>query len=220
MKIMNRFVRLAGALSLATVAAAPLHAQRFGIIAGGTFSNIRTSSDISLGTRAGTIFGGSLQLPVGSVVAIQPEFLFLNKGAKFTKSTANPDGGAFRLDYLEIPVLLRFDLSRGTIGPHVYAGPSVGFNVGCAVEYKGSNGKAQANTDCDENDFKPKTLDYGLTVGGGVDFNVGGIALTGGGRYGIGLADIRDDNSSELKKRVNNGVLSLYVGVVFGHHKK
>lgn len=220
MTFRNSFVRCASALSLMACASAPLAAQRLGIIAGGTFSNIRTSEDISTSNRTGTIFGLSLQVPVGAVVAIQPEFLFLSKGAKFTQPTAARGGGSFRLDYLEVPVLLRFDLSRGVIGPHLYAGPSVGFNVGCKVEYRGQAGSAGTNTDCGEDNFKPKTLDYGLTVGGGLDFNLGGIGATAGARYGIGLADIRNDNSDEFKSRVNNGVLSLYVGVLFGSLKK
>ncbi|MEO7998702.1 MAG: porin family protein [Gemmatimonadaceae bacterium] len=220
MLINRRFVRYASALSLIACAGAPLHAQRLGIIAGGTFSNVRNSDDLSFDNRTGTIFGLSLQLPVGASFDVQPEFLFLNKGAKFNRPTAAAGGGSFRLDYLEVPVLLRYDFSRGVVAPHVYAGPSIGFNVGCAVEFRGTNNSSGANTDCNEDDFKPKTLDYGVTVGGGVDFNLGGIGATAGARYGIGLADIRNDNSTEFKSRVNNGVLSLYVGVLFGSLKK
>ena len=220
MSMKHSFARYAAALTLIAGASAPLQAQRFGIIAGGTFSNIRTSDDISSSNRTGTIFGATLQLPVSSTFTIQPELLFLNKGAKFTQSTKAVGGGSFRLDYLEVPLLLRYDFSRGVVAPHIYAGPSVGFNVGCGIEYRGTTGSAGANTDCGEDNFKPKTLDYGLTVGGGLDFNLGGLALTGGARYGIGLADIRNDNSGEFKSRVNNGVLSLYVGVLFGSLKK
>lgn len=220
MLINRRFARYASVLSLIACTAAPLHAQRFGIIAGGTFANLRSSEDLDFENRTGTIFGGSLQLPIGSSFAIQPEFLFLQKGAKFTEQTGTRNTNTLRLDYLEIPVLLRFDFSRGVVGPHIYAGPSVGFNVGCKIQFRGNNDEANAATNCNEDDFKPKTLDYGMTVGGGVDFNLGSLALTGGARYGIGLADIRSDNSDEFKSRVNNGVLSLYVGVLFGSLKK
>ena len=209
----RHFVRIATGLSLLALASAPLHAQRFGIIAGGTYSNLRSSDDLDFKRRSGTIFGGSVQLPLGSVITLQPEFLFLNKGTKFKETSAAGESNV-RLDYLEVPVLLRYDFSRETVGPHVYAGPSVGFNVGCKLEVN-----ALPSTDCKDDNFKPKKLDYGLTVGAGLDFNLGGIAATGGLRYGIGLADIRNDNSDEFKSRVNNGVLSLYVGLLFGSLK-
>ncbi|MEP6835567.1 MAG: porin family protein [Gemmatimonas sp.] len=212
----KRFVRFAGGLSLLALVGAPLHAQRFGIIAGGTFSNLRSSDDIDFKRRTGTIFGGSVQLPLGSAITLQPEFLFLNKGTKFNKGGPSGESNV-RLDYLELPLLLRYDFSRGTIGPHIYAGPSVGFNVGCKIDANGNN--SLPSTDCTDDNFKPKKLDYGLTVGTGVDFNLGSLAATGGLRYGIGLADIRNDNSDEFKSRVNNGVLSLYVGLLFGSLK-
>ncbi|MEO7360222.1 MAG: porin family protein [Gemmatimonadaceae bacterium] len=197
--------------------AVPLHAQRFGIIAGATYSNLRSSDDLDFKRRSGTLFGGSVQLPLGSVITLQPEFLFLNKGTKF-KEPGSAGTSNVRLDYLELPVLLRYDFSRETIGPHVYAGPSVGFNLRCKLELNGSTNLP--TTDCKDVDFKPKRLDYGVTIGTGVDFNLGGIAATGGLRYGIGLADIRNDNSNEFKSRVNNGVLSLYVGLLFGSLRK
>ena len=210
----SRFVRLASGLSLLALAAAPLHGQRFGVIAGGTYSNLRSSDDLKFKRRSGTIFGGSLQLPLGSVFTLQPELLFLNKGTKFKVTNSSGESNV-RLDYLELPLLLRYDFSRSTIGPHVYAGPSIGFNVGCKLEVN-----ALPGTDCTDDNLKPKKLDYGLTVGTGIDFNLGGLAATGGVRYGIGLADIRNDNSAEFKSRVNNGVLSLYVGLLFGSLKK
>ena len=213
----RRFARLATSLSLLALVGAPLHAQRFGIIAGGTYSNLRSSEDLDFKRRSGTIFGGTVQLPLGSVITLQPEFLFLNKGTKFKEPGASGSSNV-RLDYLELPVLLRYDFSRETLGPHVYAGPSVGFNIGCKLELNGATNLP--TTDCRDNNFKPKTLDYGVTVGAGLDFNLGGVAATGGLRYGIGLADVRNDNSEEFKSRVNNGVLSLYVGLLFGSLRK
>ncbi|MEP6766410.1 MAG: porin family protein [Gemmatimonadaceae bacterium] len=200
------------AVAFLAVATNLAHAQRIGITAGATFSNVRTSTDLNLSNRTGSTFGVSLQLPLGETFTLQPELLFINKGSKFSSTSIN---GNFRLDYVEVPLLLRYDISRGAIGPHVYAGPSVGFNVGCNVSGTLTS-SAVTSTDCTKDNFKPKSLDYGITVGGGVDFNLGGLAATGGVRYGIGLADIRSDNSAEFRDRVHNGVLSLYVGLLFG----
>lgn len=216
MRTSPSLMRLACVLSLLGLSAIPVHAQRLGIIAGGTFSQVRSSEDLHASNRTGTIFGASLQFPIGKAVALQPELLFLNKGSEFTSATSVSGGGNLRLDYFEVPLLLRFDFSRGVVGPHTYVGPSVGFNVGCKISYRASNNSTGTSTDCNKDNFKPKSLDYGLTVGGGVDFNLGGIGATAGARYGIGLADIRKDNNDQFKERVHNGVLSLYVGVLFG----
>lgn len=220
MKLAKRLAPLVGAVALMS-AATPLHAQRFGIIAGATFSNLRTSEDLSLENRKGTTFGATLQLPLGAKWALQPEALFVNKGAKLRQPIGTQGNNqTVKLDYFEVPVLLRYDFSREVIGPHIYAGPSVGFNLNCKVQFGGNGAEAGATTDCGNDDFSPKKLDYGITVGGGLDFNLGGLAATGGVRYGLGLADIRDDNSAEFKSRVNNGNLTVYVGLLFGSLKK
>ena len=208
-------VKVVSALAFICGASSAAHAQRFGITAGATFSSVRTSGDLTLSNRTGSTFGVSLQVPAGSTFTFQPELLFISKGAKF--SSANSVGN-FRLDYVEIPLLLRYDISRGIIGPHIYLGPSAGFNVGCNVSGTLTSG-TNTSTTCSNNNFKPKSLDYGITAGAGVDFNLGGLAATGGARYGIGLADIRSDNSTTFRNRVHNGVLSLYVGLLFGKLK-
>ncbi|MDQ6613047.1 MAG: PorT family protein [Gemmatimonadota bacterium] len=200
------------AVALISASSSALQAQRFGITAGATFSSVKTSDDLNLSNRTGSTFGITLQIPAGQTFTLQPELLFINKGAKFNSDAGN---GNFKLDYVEIPLLLRYDFSRGVIGPHIYAGPSAGFSVGCTVSGTLTSG-ATTTRDCSSNNFKPKSLDYGITAGAGVDFNLGGIAATGGVRYGIGLADIRSDNSATFRNRVHNGVLSLYVGVLLG----
>lgn len=220
MKLVRRFAPFVGAVALMS-ATLPLHAQRIGIMAGATFSNLRTSEDLDLESRTGTIFGASLQLPLTSKVTLQPEALFLNKGAKFrsTVGTGNRNSN-IKLDYFEVPVLLRYDFSREVLGPHIYAGPSIGWNLKCSITVGGNSSEAGVRSDCGDAELRPKKLDYGVTVGAGLDFNLGGLAATGGVRYGLGLADIRNDNSDEFQSRVNNGTVAIYVGLLFGSLKK
>lgn len=217
MHITPTLARCVTGISLVLTTAIPLYAQRIGIMAGATYSNLRSSDDLELKNRTGSIFGVSLQFPVGQKITLQPELQFLNKGAEFRPVGVRENSGNVRLDYVEIPLLLRYDFARTIIGPHVYIGPSVGWNVGCEARYTSTDTEAAPfTTDCDDDGFKPKTLDYGLTAGAGVDLNFGGIGATAGLRYGIGLADIRQDNKSQFRNRVHNGVLSLYAGVLLG----
>lgn len=220
MKLVHHLAPIAGAVALLSAALPAAHAQRFGITAGATYSSLRSSEDLDFENRTGTTFGAVLQVPLGSKFVLQPEALFLNKGSKFNVRTGTQTRqSSVRLDYFEVPVLLRYDFSRGLLAPHVYAGPSVGFNVGCKVEFADVGTVPNSSSDCDRDNFKPSSFDYGLTVGAGADLNLGGFAVTGGLRYGVGLADIRNDNSDAFKSRVNNGVLSLYVGLLFGSLK-
>ena len=192
-----------------------LHAQRLGILAGGTFSQLRGIDDVNAQNRTGTMFGVSLLLPFGSSVALQPELLFSNKGSRFNTGTGGEKN--VRLDYLEVPLLLRYDLAGGAaLDPHFYAGPSIGYNVGCSVKFS-RTGFPNTSSDCSKSSFfDAKTLDWGAIVGAGVDLTVGGLGVTGGARYGIGLADINKTGSPTLTQRVHNGTLTVYVGLLLG----
>jgi hypothetical protein len=203
----------AASAALVLLPTVPVRAQRIGIVAGGTFSQLRGISNVSAKNRTGTMFGLSVLLPSAGTFSLQPELLFTNKGSQLDVS-----GGGRRnvkLDYLEIPLLLRIDSRSGTgLSPHVYAGPSVGFNVGCNVVLSGS-GVPNTSSDCKRDNFlSPKSVDWGAIVGAGIDLSVGGIGVTGGARYGFGLADI---NKTNVTDHVRNGALTVYAGVLFGN---
>lgn len=198
--------------------AMPARAQRIGMIAGGTFSQLRGLDNVTAKNRTGTMFGASLTLPIGGSTAFQPELLFVNKGSELKIGDVGKKD--IRIDYLEIPLLLRFDHNPGSaVGPHLYLGPSmgykVGFNVGCNVSTILSGG-TPASSACADQTFKPKSFDWGAIAGVGVDLNVGGLGVTAGARYGIGLADISHDNRGALEQRVRNGTLTVYGGLLFG----
>lgn len=190
----------------------PMQAQRLGIVAGGTFSKFRGLNDVKAKNRTGTMFGLQLMLPSSTSFGLQPELLFTNKGSQIEVGGAGTRN--VRLDYLEIPLLLRFGAQGVTgLSPHFYVGPSVGFNVGCNVKLSGG-GIPNTSSDCKRDDFlEPKSVDYSAILGAGVDLSVGGIGITGGARYGFGLANI---NKSNIDEKVKNGQFTLYAGVVFG----
>jgi hypothetical protein len=112
---------------------------------------------------------------------LQPEALFSMKGAK----GSDPDGSisSFSINYLDVPVLLRYNVSAGedaSVTPYGVAGPNVAFKLGCSTEENGSSGE------CGD----PKSLDLGVTVGAGIEFEVNGQALGVTLRYQKGLTDL------------------------------
>ncbi len=208
-------ISTAAATLAVALAVVPVQAQRIGIIAGGTFSQLRGFENVKARNRTGTMLGATLTIPAGARVAIQPELLFVNKGGALDYGGGGTDD--VRLDYLEIPVLLRFEGgSGGAVNPHLYVGPSVAFNVGCNITTSGGGVVPSVSSDCTRDNFEPKSLDWGAIVGAGVDLSLGGIGVTGGARYGVGLANISRDDNAALEQRVRNGTLTVYAGVLFG----
>jgi hypothetical protein len=208
-------IGLAAALAVGSVVGpSTAEAQRLGIVGGGTFSQLRGLDDVRTETRTGTMFGVSLAVPLGDRWTFQPEGLFINKGSKF------PLGGGgrrdIRLDYLEVPLLVRREIGEsGVLRPHLYAGPSVSVNVGCDITLTGG-GIPNSSSNCGRDNFDPETFDWGAVLGTGVDLHVGGLGVTGGMRYGFGLANVSKDTDDQFIDRVRNGTLTIYAGLLFG----
>ena len=188
--------------ALLTVGATQAHGQgQIGLIAGATFSSLRGVE--GLDSRTGLIGGLSIVLPSSGPLALQPELLFVSKGAKGENTSA--DG--LKLSYVEVPVLLRLAIAKGTaVTPHVYAGPYFGYQIDCTVE--GFDG------DCnDVPGVSTKTVDIGGTLGGGLSFDLGGALLTGGVRYSFGVSKVADFSLGSVNESAKNGSFALYVGL-------
>ncbi len=210
---MREIVRAATVVAALTTLSMRANAQRVGIVAGYTFSKLTGLEDATAKNRTGVMAGLSLVLPAPGRASFQPELLFISKG---TKVDAGGLGNQeVKLDYLEIPLLLRVNILEGPVRPHVYAGPSIGFNLNCSVDIE-TSGVPEGQTDCKRDNFKPKTLDWGAVTGGGVDLSAGGIGITAGLRYGFGLRNVLDDDTSTFNERVRNGTFVLYTGLRFG----
>ncbi|MES2523129.1 MAG: porin family protein [Gemmatimonadota bacterium] len=207
----------AAAASLACVPLVQADAQRLSLIGGLTFSQLRGLDEVKSENRNGAMFGVSLNVPVGPTWALQPEALFLSKGGRFGPASGAAGATDIRLDYLEIPVLLRRNFGGSSVFvPHLYGGPSVSFNVNCSIDITRS-GVPEASSDCERENFEPKSLEYGAVVGGGIDISLAGFAVTAGARYGVGLTHVTEENAAGLRDRARNGTLAVYAGFrIFG----
>lgn len=202
--MLNRrsLVRLSLCAAAICAPGANVQAQgQFGAVIGATFSTLRGVDDLD--SRTGLMGGLSLVLPLAGPVALQPELLFVSKGAKGQNS--NVDG--IELNYVEIPVLLRLSLAQAAlVTPHVYAGPYLGYNISCNVE--------GTSADCDDvPGVSTKTVDVGGTLGGGVDISLGGLVLTGGLRYSFGVSKVADFDPGLVDESAKNGVFAIYTGL-------
>lgn len=86
--------------------------------------------------RIGAQAGVFATIPVRGAWSVQPELNYTQKGVRVETSFAPVDGGPatfdLDLDYVEVPMLLRFDAARNrTWHPFAVAGPSLGVRVRC-----------------------------------------------------------------------------------------
>ncbi|HEY5132378.1 MAG TPA: porin family protein, partial [Candidatus Krumholzibacteriaceae bacterium] len=112
-----------------------------------------------------------------------------------------------KLTYFEIPVLARLNIpTGGAVCPNVYAGPAIGFKMS-------AKGEAESGSLSAENDIEGlKRTDFGIIVGGGLEFKLTSIRLLFDARYEAGLTSI-DDTADAID--VKNGAISFMVGFGF-----
>lgn len=186
----------AAAIALSAPAA---DAQTIGFKLGASMSNLSidgTTGDTDWNT--GFVGGGFIRFGFGRL-GIQPEILSVTKGAEF-----DAEGGdeSIKIEYVAIPILLHLPLTYGSsFAPYIIAGPEFAFDIGCEFSAGG------ADIDCDDDSFPDgpftrKSIDIGLSAGGGFAFAMGPGALLLEGRYTWGLTDINDSpDPVELKNR-------------------
>ncbi|MEZ4875436.1 MAG: porin family protein [Flavobacteriaceae bacterium] len=128
---------------------------------------------------------------MGDKVGIQGDLLYSQQGAEF-------DGGKIDLNYVNVPVVLKYFLTDQI---HVHAGPQFGFVVDDNI----------ANVFANIADAE--SFDLSGIVGVGVDLPMG-IRLDG--RYNFGLSDvISSDNKDVVESGGKNSVVTLSVGYSF-----
>ena len=192
-------------LALAAVAPQPASAG-FGIKGGLAQSNLDFSP-------AALVPLSRLNAPMGGVYwgfnlglfTIQPEALYLRMGARVEDA---PDWMEDRIEYIQVPVLLKIKLLPGPVKPVIYGGGYYSFLLT-------AKGVSYIDGVSDEVDIKDqvKSNDYGVVFGGGLDFSLAGIKLSAEVRYNLGLANINnlpDDTTS-----VKNTSLMFLVGLGF-----
>ena len=195
----------------------------FGIKAGATFSKFSLSNNSETHYTASSVtsfyVGGTVNIPLFSILSIQPGLLFVGKGSNTQLPFAPPasEDTKFSPFYLEIPVNLmtQFELGPGTF--FMGGGPYFSFGVGGKIKktFVDQSGASQIEKDASiqfgseaSNDLK-KT-DFGLNALLGYQLS-NGVNIHGG--YSFGLANIDPDDSAPPS--LKNSVISIGLGYSF-----
>ncbi len=228
------------ALSLLAVGAAGAQAParpQFGALIGASLSSITDTDlagldDVGSGSikskrRVGFQIGAYLTHPLSGALSVQPELHYIQKGVKLDFDTNDPDfplSGALtiKLAYLEVPLLLRYDMGQGTgkgtgIRPFIVAGPSFAYRMSCQLGIESSEFDADQDCDADDGDETTandqlKKFDAGGIVGAGLQGTVGGRTLSAQLRYSRGFVTIAKEAGDASPK--NTGI-SVIFGIGF-----
>lgn len=203
----------------------PHSPPRFGVIAG---ANLATFSGDFLPKKSRPAgFAGGLMavFPVSQRFAIQPEFMFTMKGAH---SDSGGVSSTARINFVELPVLARFDIAAfGRVRPFVYGGPGFSYRTSCTLAGRTaptSTNEFEIDTAfaCDYLTSRPypptpgaryMRTDVDGIIGGGLAFEVGGRAATVSLRYDAGFMKVVTFSDSR------NRVLSFIGTLEWPFHK-
>ena len=141
-----------------------------GVKAGVTLGDIPNASDaleamtvVDSKQRIGFAAGAFVMVKFQNGFAIQPEFLYTQKGAKY--DVAGTVGNAvIKIDFLDVPLLARYTFGKGVRG-YLFGGPSFDFKLNAKAKTSGMPGS-------DEEDIGEdvKTFEFAVVFGGGVEF--------------------------------------------------
>jgi hypothetical protein len=191
---------LAAAAVLTTAGTASGQDMRFGVRGGANIATVQNDADggsQEFGSRTGVAAGVFFAVPLGWV-RLQPEVLYTSKGAALDLRGIE---STLVLDYLEVPVLVRWP-----VAPRVYvaAGPAVAWRLKARSRTKFSG----ATEEVDVAD-SVKRYDAGVTGAVGIEFG----RLVVDGRYTHGLLDIDTDTSDDVS--VRNRAITITAGIAF-----
>jgi hypothetical protein len=204
----------------------PESAPRFGIIGGANRATFSRGMFENPSNRTGFAAGLMSVLPVARRFAIQPELMFTMKGANSDEAGGSATA---KVDYIELPVLARFEIPASDhVKPFVYGGPGVAYRVSCSFEGTstvGEPGGLETREDritCDslaaQGQRASPGYNYNRTdgdgiIGAGLAVDVGGRTMTVGVRYDVGFVNFFNRNDSK------NRVLSFMGTLEWPFHK-
>jgi len=183
-------VVLASSIAL-PLAGTPSRAEtQVGAIAGINIANLNIDESNSLNVRSTFAAGAVVDFGVHPRFGIRLEPMFVSKGTKAQERNAywgTVDQAVFELDYIELPVLARYDLATAATRGYLIGGIALAMSTGAQVELT-------RNTVTEEVDFEDvfASSDVSLHLGAGISFPVGGNRMGLDGRVAFGLVDINE----------------------------
>lgn len=173
-----------------------------GIKLGAAWGSLSTNQEeFDAGTAGGFTGGVFLTYSLSPKVSLQPELMYVSKGT----GSGNPFGDAgFDFDYIELPVLLKYNLSPSTrLIPSVFAGPAGGMLISAEIYHDGFFFENYRNDVSDG----MKSVDLSIVIGGEIEFqSTKRVHVVVDFRYTFGLVNVVDPQAwNDGRKIVDEG---------------
>jgi hypothetical protein len=160
---------------------------------------------------------GGISYKIGLILglSIQPEVMYVQKGAIYEVSGSLGNSSwdvktTAKLDYIDIPVLVKFNLPIPVLSPYIEGGVSYGILLSAKQKeeetFTNVPGYTSGSSEIDRKDFTTKN-DLSLIVGVGVELAM----LDINARYVMGMTKLIKDSD---KKVYNRGIM-LTAGIRF-----
>ncbi len=201
-------------------------AQNFGLKGGLNLSNILAKDDNTTYSddfkmNPGFHIGATAEFPFSDMFSFETGLLLSTKGYKISEEETFMGKKIemkikTNLFYLDIPLTAKasFDLGDakvfGLFGPYIGMGLTGQSKTVTTIDGKTEKEKEDVEWGSEKGKSDLKRLDFGLTIGAGVEIDLFQIGLG----YNLGLANISPYNDGGMKS--NNRVIGLSVGYKFG----
>lgn len=182
---------------------------RYGLKGGVSLAQLTNFSSEASHSQVGATAGLMADAALSEKLSLHPEMLFSQKGQRFEGS--GPGGYSstetFRLNYLDVPVLLRLKFG----GFFAEGGPQAGILLHAKFTHTESSSTSPTLTYSQDNTGATRRFDLGYVLGGGYQLKE---RWELGVRYNGGILGINSGSSGGIQPR--NSVFQFQVGYLFG----
>ena len=194
---------IVGALTAGSSTAGPIVGAKIGL----NIANWHGDDVAANDQRFGFSGGAYAILSISEDLAFQAELLYTMKGT--SKDEFGVETVA-KLDYIEIPLLMRLDIpAGGTLRPYMLLGPAVAFEITSKIK------ENSLEVDSEDVCLDTKSPDTGIVFGVGTEFSPPGLGtqMMVEIRYVLGLRRIND--SPEYCEKCDPEKYDCYLGGPF-----
>jgi hypothetical protein len=165
-------------------------------------------ANFSKTSRVGFLAGGFAEFEFGEIFAVEPQLLWVQRGAKYEVDLSDGSGSGsltFKLDYIQVPVLFKAEYRKAgqEFAPSLFAGPAVAFRTSCKLQVE--SGSGSLSDDCPANTVSGTA--WSLIFGVGLEYS----RFVFQARYDLGLSSVAQGSADDFK----NGGWGITLGYGF-----
>jgi hypothetical protein len=159
-------------------------------------------------SKTGVSAGGFIYGRFFKIFEIQPEFLYVQKGAKTVSFWYDFYYYTVHLDYIEMPVLFKFIAPlKSPFSPYIYGGPYYAMLINDKGTVRSSSGIEEYPLE------NIKEHEYGYVIGGGGEIHLGFWKILGEMRFSCSVISFIEPEEEEIDMK--NRAFSFIIGFAF-----